>query len=115
MPYLRTHYMCLLIMNLDGRTHSKKTKKKQKKEENLSTRQRYATTIFNSNTQAVLQCSKVKQDVRMLLATASSFLDGDDGVLMMTTMTTSTRKTARTHTVQYNTNVAVYVHACMDA
>lgn len=47
-----------------------------------------------------LQCSKVKQDVRMLLATASSFLDGDDGVLMMTTMTTtSTRKTARTHTI----------------
>lgn len=35
--------------------------------------------ISNSSTQTVLQWSKVKQDVRMLLATASTFLCGDGG------------------------------------
>lgn len=70
-------------------------------EKNIHSTERDMRRQFSIRTHAktVLQCSKVKRDVRMLLATASSFLDSDDGVLMMTTMTTSTRKTARTHTV----------------
>lgn len=75
--HTHTHIVCLLIMCFDGRIASKKRKTETNKQKCPHTgRQICDGNFFNSNSQNSLQCSKVKQDVRMLRATASSFLDG---------------------------------------
>lgn len=77
LSHTHSHTHCMFTNYVFWWPDSKKIKTETNKQKCPHTsRQICDGNFFNSNSQNSLQCSKVKQDVRMLRATASSFLDG---------------------------------------